>query len=131
MRRQEQQVQPLRKLEISTRVPASLIQDQEDVFVWPQPLFLGKSIQSKGKGRCVDRWHEQPTGLSALWFYKPVEIHPLIALADDGPHSGSLASPDAAQDRFETDAVLILTPQFQAGFGRRLPQRLDLLGQFF
>lgn len=131
MRRQEQQVQPLRNLEISTLVPASLIQDQEQVFVWPHPLFLGESSQSEGKGRGIDRRHEQPTGLSALWLHKPIEIHPLIARSDHGPHSGPLSGPDAAQNRFETDAVLILAPEFNAGFWIRLMQRLDLLWEFF
>lgn len=131
MRRQEQQVQPLRKLEISTLVPASLIQDQEQVFVWPHPLFLGESSQSEGKGRGIDRRHEQPTGLSALWLHKPIEIHPLIARSDHSPHPGALAGPDAAQDRFETDAVLILAPEFNAGFWIGLMQLLDLLWEFF
>jgi len=55
----------------------------------------------------------------------------LRALADYGPHSAPLARPDAAQDGFEADAVLILAPEFQAGFWVRLLQREDLLGQFF
>ena len=131
MRRQEEQVQPCRQLEISTRVPARLIQNQEDVFVRPQPLFLGKSRQREGKGRGIDRWHEQPAGPSAPGLHKPIQIHPLIALADYSPHSAPLAGPDAAQDGFEADAVLILAPEFKAGFWVRLLQREDLLGQFF
>lgn len=131
MRRQEQQVQPVRNLQISTRVPARLIQDQDDLFVWPHPLFLGERRQREGKGCGRDRWHEQPAGPSAPGLHKPVEIHPLIALADHGPHPGPLAGPDAAQNRFEADTVFILAPEFQAGCWRRLLQREDLLGQFF
>src|SRR6266567_2824631 len=131
MRRQEQQVQSLRNLELSTLVPASLIQDQEQVFVWSHPLFLGESSQNEGKGHCIDRRHEQPTGISAVWLHKHIEIHPLIARSDHGPHSGPLSGPDAAQDRFETDAVFILAPEFNAGFWIRLMQLLDLLWEFF
>jgi hypothetical protein len=131
MRWQEQQVQPFRKLEIGTLVPASLIQDQQQVFVWPNPLFLGKSGKSEGKGHGIDCRHEQLTRLSALWLDKPIEIHPLIARSDHGPHSGSLSSPDAAQNRFETDAVLILAPEFNVGFWIRLMQLLNLLWEFF
>src|SRR5215831_10127761 len=105
MRRQAQQVQPWRKLEISTRMPASLIQDQEDVFVWPHPVLLGKGRQSKGKGYGRDRWHEQPAGLSALRLHKSVEVPPWRALADYGPHSTPRAGPDATQDRCEAKAV--------------------------
>ena len=131
MRRQEQQVQPWRKLQISTRMPASLIQDQQDVFVWPHPLFLGKGSQCQGKGHGRDGRHEQPIGLSALRLHKPLERPPLRALSDHGSHSGPFAGPDAAQDRFESDAVFILAPELNAGCGIRLLQRLDLLGQFF
>ena len=58
MRRQEEQVQPIGNLQITTRMPASLIQDQEEVLVWPHPLFLGKGRQGQGKGCSRDRWHE-------------------------------------------------------------------------
>jgi hypothetical protein len=131
MRRQAQQVQPVRNLQLSTRMPASLIQHQEHVLVWPHPLFLGEGRQSEGKGRGSDRWQEEPAGPSGPGLHQSVEIHPLLALADHGPHSGSLASPDAAQDRFEADAVFILAPEFQTRCWRRLAQCLHLLGQFF
>ena len=131
MRRQEQQMQPVRNLEISTRVPASLIQDQEQVFLWPHALFLGESREGEGKGRCIDRRHEQPTGLSALRLHKPIEIHPLIARSDHSPHPGPLAGPEAAQDRFETDTVFILTPELNSRLWIRLMQLLDLLWEFF
>ena len=101
------------------------------MLVWSYPLFLGESGQSKGKGLRIDRRHEQPTGLSALWLHKAIHIHPLIARSDHGPHSAPLAGPDAAQDRLETDAVFILTPQFNARLWIRLMELLDLLWKFF
>ena len=101
---------------ISTLVPASLIQDQEQVFVWHHPQVPGR---------------KQPTGLSALWRNIPIEIHPLIARSDHSPYPGSFSRPDAAQDRFETDAVLILAPEFNAGFWIRLMQLLKLFWEFF
>ena len=99
------------------------------MFLWPDALFLGESRQSEGKGHGIDRRHEQPTGLSALGFHKA--IHPVIARSDQRPHAGSLSRPDAAQDRFETDAMFILAPQFNAGFGILLSQLLSLLREFF
>ena len=122
MRGQEQQVQPFRNRESSTLVPARLIEHQEQVFLWPHPLFVSESCEREGKGRSIDRRHEKPTGLSAPGMHKPIQIYPLIARSDHGPHAGPLAGPDAAQDRLETDAVLILTPQFNACLGIRLMQ---------
>ncbi len=97
----------------------------------PTPCSWAKAERREGKGRGIDRRHEQPTGLSALWRNIPIEIHPLIAWSDHSPHPGALAGPDAAQDRFETDAVLILAPEFNAGFWIGLMQLLDLLWEFF
>ena len=97
----------------------------------PTRKFRGESSQSQGKGRGIDRRHKQPTGLSALWLHKPIEIHPLIARSDHSPYPGSFSCPDAAQDRFETDVVLILAPEFNAGFWIRLMQLLKLFWEFF
>jgi hypothetical protein len=49
MRWQKEQMQAVWKLEISTLVPASLIQDQEQLLVWPSLLFLGEGSQSERK----------------------------------------------------------------------------------
>lgn len=128
---QKEQVKPFWNHEVPTLVPASLIQNQEDLLVRPNALFLCEGGQSEGKSRCIDHRHEQPGGLAALWLHKPIEIHPLIAGANDGPNPAPLARPDPAQDRFESNAVLVLTPHFNAGFGIRLVQPLDLFGEFF
>lgn len=101
------------------------------MFGWTDLVFLSESGESEGKSRSIDRRHEQPGGLSALWLDKPIEVHPLIAWSDHGSHSGSFAGPDQAQDWFETNAVLILAPEFNAGFWIRLLQRLDFLWEFF
>jgi hypothetical protein len=60
----------------------------------------------------LDRGHEQPTGRPALWLHKAREIHPLGAWSHHDPHATPFSGPGAAQDGLETDAVLILTPQF-------------------
>src|SRR5882724_5522970 len=60
-----------------------------------------------------------------------IHIHPLVAWSDHGPNAAAFAGPDPAQDRLEPDAMLILTPQFNPGFGIRLAKLVDLFGQFF
>jgi hypothetical protein len=131
MRRQKEQMKPFWNHEITTLVPARLIQNQENLLVQPSALFLCEGGQREGKGRGIDRRHEQPGSLAALWLHKPIEIHPLIARSDHSPNPAPFARPDPAQDRFEANAVLVLTPHFNAGFGIRLAQLLDLLGEFF
>ncbi len=131
MRWQKEQMEPVWKHQIGTLVPAGLVQNQQEVFIWAHSLLLGESSQSKGKGSSIDRRHEQPTGLSALWLHKPIQVHPLIARPDYSPHSGSFSGPDPAQDRFETDAMLVLAPEFNAGFWILLSQRSSLLWEFF
>ncbi len=93
---QKEQMQPFWNHEITTLVPASLIQDQENLLVRPSALFLYEGGQSEGKGRGIDRRHEQPRGLAALWLHKPIEIHPLIAGSDHGPNPAPFARPDPA-----------------------------------
>ena len=124
-------MQPFRNDQLSTLVPACLIEDQQQVFLRSDSLFVSEHSERERKGCGMNRWHEQPTGLAALGLHKPREIHPLIARSDDGSQAGSLARPDAAEDRFEPDAVFILTPQLNAGLGIRLAELLDFFREFF
>lgn len=124
-------MQPFRNHQISTLVPARLIEDQKQMFLRPDSLFVSERSERERKGRSIDRWHEQPTGLAALGLHKPIQIHPLIARSDDGSHAGSLTRPDAAEDGFEPDAVFILTPELNACLGVRLAELLDFFREFF
>lgn len=124
-------MQPFWNHQISTLMPARLIEDQKQMFLRPDFLFVSERSECERKGRGIDCWHEQPTGLAALGLHKPIEIHPLIARSDDRSHSGSLARPDAAEDGFESDAVFVLTPEFNARLGIRLTELLDFFWEFF
>src|SRR5437899_203634 len=77
---QKEQMKPLRDHEIATLVPARLIENQENPLVWPGTLFLSEGCQSERKGRRINRRHEQPARLAALWLNKAVQVHPLIAM---------------------------------------------------
>ena len=60
-----------------------------------------------------------------------VQIRPLVTLMDD--HAGTLAfqAPDPAQNGLESNAVLILAPQFDLLLGMGLLQRLNGARKFF
>ena len=124
-------MQPLGKLQVTALVPARLIHHEKQVFVWPYPLFFSEGGEGQRKGFSIDGRHEQPTGLSTLRLDKAIQVHPLIALSDHGSDSAAFACPDAAQDRFEADAVLILAPQLNLSLWILLSQVLVLLWEFF
>jgi hypothetical protein len=131
MRWQKEQMQPLGNHEVTTLVPTCLIHHQQNVRVWPTSLFLGEGAEGEREGLRIDSGHKQPRSLSALWLDKPVEVHPLIARSDDCLDAAPFARPDPAQDRFETDAMLILTPPLNLSLWILLLQLLDLLWEFF
>src|SRR5690242_4543186 len=56
--RQEQQMDALGQGESSTAMPASTIEHQHDVFVWPCSYFLSKSGQSEGEDLHADGGHQ-------------------------------------------------------------------------
>ena len=58
MRWQKEQVQSLWQAEIMALVPACLIQNQGNLFVWPDSLFICESTQGQRKGGGIDRRHE-------------------------------------------------------------------------
>jgi hypothetical protein len=49
--------------------------------------------------------------LSALGMREGVEVGPLVTLVDQNPRPFSHRTPHFAEDRLETQTVLILTPQ--------------------
>ena len=55
IRWQERQVDPLWQLQSGTAVPASTIQYQHDVFVWPCSYLLSKCGQGLGEDLNADR----------------------------------------------------------------------------
>jgi hypothetical protein len=129
--RQEHQVDPLGQGESSTAVPASTIEHQHDLFVWPCSHLLGKSGQGEGEDLNADRGHQQPTRLPALRMHKGKNIHPFVALGHQGFDRSSLGSPDASQDRFEANPMLIPAPPLDARLGMGVLNECDLFGQVF
>ncbi len=117
--------------QIPAFVPACLIENQKDALVWPNPLLFGEGSKSKRKGGSVDGRHEQPGCLATLRLDKPIQVHPLIARPHNRWEATSFACPNPSQDGFESDPVLVLTPEVNPGFWVSLADLVDLLGQFF
>ncbi len=124
-------MKPFRNHQIPTLVPTSLVKHQKHVFVWPNLLFLCERGQREGEGSGIDGGQEQPTCLSTLRLDKAIQMHPLIALTDHCSHSRSLACSHSTQDRLESNAVLILALQFNAGVWILLVQLFEFFGKFF
>ena len=131
IRRQEEQVDALRNDEVRTAMPASSIQHQQDPFVLPGSHRPSKVRQRNRKHLHRHGWQQQPLRLSGNRMDKTVDVKPLVAVMDRDAWTGSFPHPDAAQDRFQTDAMLIGRPQFNGGLGEGLLQFFYLLRKFF
>jgi hypothetical protein len=128
---QKEQMQPFGKHQITILVPARLIHHEKQVFVWPSPLFFGEGAEGQRTGLSIDGRHEQPTGFSTLRLDKAIQVPPLIALSDHCSDSAPFACPDAAQEGFEADVVLILAPHLNLSLWILLSQLLNLLWEVF
>ena len=63
--------------------------------------------------------------------HKSKDIHPFVALGYWSFHRRSLGRPDASQDRFETDAMLIHGPELDAGVWVLMLHHGEVVRQFF
>jgi len=132
IRRQEHQVDPLWQFESCTAVPASPIQHEHNVFVWPcshPPLANAAKAREKISTLTVGTSSQLVRPLCGCDICK--DIHPFVALGHRGFDRGSFGCPDAAQNRFEADAMLIHGPRLDAGVGILVLHQSHLLRQFF
>ena len=63
--------------------------------------------------------------------HKRKDIHPFIALGHRGFDRGSQGSPNASQDRFEADPMLIHGPELDAGLWMLVLHQGHLFREFF
>src|SRR5258706_9129296 len=131
MGRQEEEVDAFGYDEFFAGMPASLIEDQQDALGRACANGLGELCQRNREHIRPHRWQEQPFRLSGSWLHKTGEGEPLEAMLDSDPRPGTFAHPDAAQDRLESDTVLISRPHLNCGLGKRLLDRFYLLGKVF
>lgn len=118
--RQEEQMDAFRHHEFFAGMPASLIEDEQDALRRACADGLGEMRQGKREHIRPHCRQEQPLRLSGRRLHKTVDVEPLVALLDGDTRSGPFARPDPAQDRFESNAMLIGRPQLDRGLGKRL-----------
>ena len=116
VRRQKDEMQPLWNDELRAAVPPCSVEHKRNAFVFIGPNASGKLFQGQVHDGDVHPRQEQPNGSSRERMHEGVDIHPLITRLHEDTRARSFPNPDAAQQRFETDAVLIKSPQFDEGF---------------
>ena len=115
--RQEHYMQPVWQLDLVADMPAGLINDQNDPFA-----RTGANRGSEFGQHCVPKRdcharQQQPEGVAGRRTDKPVEVCPCIAVLDNHDRALPFLAPDPPNDRFEADAMLILTPHFDGRVG--------------
>lgn len=128
---QEEQMDAFGHHEFFAGLPACLIEDEQDPLGRACADGLGEMRQGNRKHIRPHRRQEQPLGLSGSRLHKTVDVEPLEAMLDGDTRPGPFTHPDPAQDRFESNAVLIGRPQLDRGLGKRLLHRVQLLREFF
>ena len=123
VRRQEEQMNAFRHVQFLARLPAGPIHHQQDALTWAGPDRLSKVGQGQREDSDSDRGQEQPLTPSRDGMPKGVEIHPLIAVLDQGARAGASADPPSAEDGLEPDAMLIGGPQLDSRFRVRVLKR--------
>ena len=103
-------------------MPARLIKHQQHALGRACANRLGKEGKRNGEDLCRHARQQVPLGLAGGRLHKTVDVEPLEALLDGHSRTRAFSDPDAPQDRFESDAMLIGGPQFDSGLGVSLLQ---------
>lgn len=100
--------------EIRRRMPAGLVEHEHDRLAGSRTNRLGECAEREaGRGR-IDARQDEPVGLAGRRPDPAVEPGPLVAGVDRYARRTPLGAPDPAQDGLESDAMLILRPDFDA-----------------
>lgn len=116
---------------MSATVPASAIEDQQDPLFGPRTDLLGKDREGLIKPVAIHPGQNQPCRLPRGRMDKSIEISPLITGGDFSNRALPHLGPNLANDRFESDAMLVKRPDFNGGIRIALFQFRFARGQFF
>jgi hypothetical protein len=122
VRGQKVQMDSCRRLYLRAHMPARTVEHEEDLFPWSCADGVGKLSQSDHKRGNRHSGQEQPPCPARPRLHEGIEITPLVAMWHNRLWTLSAWAPDAAQDGFEPDAVLVGGPQLHPLLGVRLLQ---------
>lgn len=121
----------LRHDHVVAAVPSSLIDDQNDSFGRADAKGGSKFRQDQRPNRDGDPRQHKPEGLPALRTHKAIEVSPCVAMLDRDQRALSFLAPDPPKDRFESDSMFILAPDFHRRVGILGLELCDSLRQRF
>lgn len=101
------------------------IPHQKDARTFSGVLF-GELIEKELHTVGVQSRQHQPEDASRSRMSRGIEPEPFVALVNDGKRTLSSGCPDTPQNRLETEASFVLTPDFYLVRRRRLLESLRL-----
>jgi hypothetical protein len=123
--RDAQQGDALRDIQGRGPMRRRTVPDQKDALALSGMLF-GEGREESLHARGIKPWQDEPEDSPRLRVRRRIEPEPFVALIDFTDRTLSRGCPDAAQDRLETEARLVLAPDFDLIGGVRLSQSLSL-----
>lgn len=120
IRRQEEQVDVVGHAQFDARVPASAIQHQHDLLVGSGPRLLGESSELDLEDLDTHIRGEVEKGATRGGMDEADEVAPGEAVLYDGVESRTATRrPDAPEQRFEANSMLVGGPELDPGMGKR------------
>src|SRR4051794_23499698 len=110
IRRQKHEMQSFGDHNLSTDMPASLIEHQDDLFVWPCTDRVSELLERQRVGRNRYRRQQQPEGLTTRGADEAIQVHPFVAMLNIHTRSLAFASPHAPNDWLEPNPMLVHRP---------------------
>lgn len=112
-------------------MPTSVVQHDEDAFIWPGTPFLCKLLEHLQEWLHANSWNHPKASLSMFWLDKPIDILPLVSRSNVSDGALTSLCPNPANNRLEAKTVLILSPQLKGRVRVLLAKLCDALVQIF
>ena len=100
-------------------MPACPVEHEDDLPVWLGSCLAGKGGQFSFKERDTHARRQVEERAARGGMHEAHQIAPGVAVLHRGDRALANRRPDAAQERFQADAMLIRGPQFHGGVGKR------------
>ena len=129
--RQKEQMDALGHHQLLASMPPSSIEHQQDPLRGTGSDRLSKVGERNGEHFRRHRRQQKPFGLASSRLDKSVEVEPLVALMYADAGARPFAHPNASENGFESNPMLIGRPQLNRRLGKGLLERIHLLWEFF